>query len=195
MFFIGMNPTVFCDICSMNIVLMGYMGSGKTAVGRRLAALLQREFIDLDALIEQRLESTISEIFEQKGVVYFRKYESEILREICGRQGNAVIALGGGTPIYGDNLKWINDSDFNLSIYLKISIQPLVKRLWPKRHHRPIIASLSTPEALEEFVRKHLFERTFAYMQAQLVVDVSDLNVDSVANEILNAVQNRIGDY
>jgi shikimate kinase len=195
MLVLGKNPTVFCDICSMNLVIMGYMGSGKSAVGRRLAELLQREFIDLDALIEQRLESTISEIFDQKGAVYFRKYESEILREICGRPGNVVIALGGGTPIYGDNLKWINDSDFNLSIYLKISIQPLVKRLWPERHHRPIIASLGTPEALEDFVRKHLFERTFAYMQAQLVFDVSALDLDSVAKEILNAVQKRIGDY
>ena len=172
----------------MNIVLMGYMGSGKSALGYRIAVMLQREFIDLDELIEQRLELSISQIFEQKGAVYFRKRESEILREVLNAHSDAVIALGGGTPIYGDNLNWINNPALNISVYLKISIQLLVKRLWNERNHRPIIADLSAPEALEEFVRKHLFERTFAYQQAHLVYDVSDLDLDSAALGIITEV-------
>ena len=81
------------------------MGSGKSAVGRQLAMDMGREFVDLDRLIEEQTGRSISEIFDQKGAVYFRKKESEILREVLHSKNTAVIALGGGTPIYGDNLK------------------------------------------------------------------------------------------
>lgn len=182
------NNLTFCDICLMNIVLMGYMGSGKSAVGQHLAALLNRKFVDLDVLIEQQLGLSISEIFEQKGAVYFRKKESEFLQETLTVNREAVIALGGGTPLYGDNLKWINDAALNVSVYLKISVDPLVRRLWEERHHRPIIAHMSSPEMLEEFIRKHLFERTFAYQQAQLIYEVHDLDAISVANGIIKLV-------
>ena len=178
-----------CDICHMNIVLLGYMGSGKSAVGRQLAMDMGREFVDLDRLIEEQTGRSISEIFDQKGAVYFRKKESEILREVLHSKNTAVIALGGGTPIYGDNLKRIKDEKNGLSVYLKIAIEPLVQRLWVERHNRPLIAGISSPEALEEFVRKHLFERAYAYQQAHVQVDVSALDIEQAALVIQNIVQ------
>ncbi len=183
----------FCDICDMNLVLMGYMGSGKTAIGQQLAGLLKREFIDLDALIESQEGLSIKEIFKQKGAVYFRKRESAVLREVMDGHSDLVIALGGGTPIYGDNLKWINNSEINHSIYLKVSLASLVERLWHERHDRPIIAALETPQELEEFVRKHLFERIFTYQQAHTVFDASDMTVLSAANGIISALKTILG--
>lgn len=169
------------------------MGSGKTAIGQQLAGLLQREFIDLDALIESQEGLSIKEIFKQKGAVYFRKCESALLRGVIDDSRDSVIALGGGTPIYGDNLKWINNSDLNHSIYLKVSLRSLLERLWHERHDRPIIAAIETPQELEEFVRKHLFERTFTYQQAHTVFDASDMSVLSAANGIVSVLKNILG--
>jgi len=177
----------------MNIVLLGYMCSGKSAVGRQLAIGMGREFVDLDLLIEEQLGQSISEIFDLKGAVYFRKKESEILREVLNSKNGAVIALGGGTPIYGDNLKWIKDKKNTLSVYLKIAIEPLVQRLWVERHNRPLIAGISSLEALEEFVRKHLFERAFVYQQADVQIDVSDLSVEQAALAVQNIFQKEQG--
>ncbi len=169
------------------------MGSGKTAIGQQLAGLLKREFIDLDALIESQEGLSIKEIFKQKGAVYFRKRESAVLREVMDAHSDLVIALGGGTPIYGDNLKWINNSEINHSIYLKVSLASLVERLWHERHDRPIIAALETPQELEEFVRKHLFERNFTYQRAHTVFDASDMTVLSAANGIISALKTILG--
>jgi len=177
----------------MNLVLMGYMGSGKSAVGQCLGAYLHRDFIDLDQRIEEMEGLTISEIFEKKGVVYFRKRESEILRQTLHDSKCSVIALGGGTPIYGDNLKWINDAKLNFSVYLKIAVESLVSRLWQERSHRPIIAEVPSPEDLEEFVRKHLFERAFIYQQAHLVYEVADSDVASIAKGIIEASKEALG--
>lgn len=165
------------------------MGSGKSAIGGRLANLMGLEFIDLDLLIEQQIGKSISEIFDQKGAVYFRKKETEILKQVLNSKNSAVIALGGGTPVYGDNLKWINDSKSCLSVYLKISVKPLVQRLWSERLKRPLIAGLATPEELEEFIRKHLFERAFVYQQAHCQIDVSDMDLEQAALAVQDAVQ------
>lgn len=188
----GTTNSAFYDICLMNLVLMGYMGSGKSAVGRQIAVLLQRPFIDLDLLIEQRMGLSITEIFEQKGAVFFRKREAEILSEVINTHSDAVIALGGGTPIYGNNLNVINDTTKNYSVYLKIAIEPLIKRLWIERQNRPLIADIKTPEALEEFVRKHLFERTYTYQKAHKVFEVDALDIDKVAEGIIAAFRDHL---
>lgn len=170
---------------------MGYMGSGKSAIGQCIASLMQREFVDLDKVIEQSVGLSIPEIFEQKGAIYFRKRESEILRQLMSSSSESIIALGGGTPIYGDNLTLINDPVKNFSVYLKISIEPLVQRLWSDRHHRPIIAGINSIEDLEDFVRKHLFERTFVYQQADLVFDVSEMALEPAAARIIASFTER----
>ena len=95
----------------MNIVLLGYMGCGKTTVGIRLSKLINKKFIDLDQFIELTYNQKIQDIFLTRGEVYFRKIESECLNALMLKYNNAVISLGGGTICYSNNLELINNSN------------------------------------------------------------------------------------
>ena len=169
----------------MDIYLMGYMGSGKTTVGALLSSHLNYNFIDFDDYITQREGRSISEIFEAKGEIYFRKKEAFYLNELLNTEteGAKVIALGGGTPCYGTNLQQIKDRDV-VTVYLNIGVKLLTKRLWNEREGRPVISGQTSYEALEEFVRKHLFERGFYYNQASQVVKIVDQDPETIAQEI-----------
>ncbi|MBL7472517.1 shikimate kinase [Robertkochia sediminum] len=160
------------------IVLLGYMGSGKSTAGKELAELLKVQFIDFDDFIEEKEQKTITEIFQQKGEVYFRKKERMYLQELLQSKPNAVIALGGGTPCFGDNMQLLLESDAKV-VYLKAKIDTLTKRLMAGKSHRPIISHLPDSD-LEEFVRKHLFERNFFYLQAPVKIDVDELSTEEV---------------
>ena len=104
---------------------MGYMGSGKSAVGKRLAALKSLSFIDLDEYIESQEKNTISQIFEQVGELYFRKKERFYLEKLLYKDPQAVISLGGGTPCYFDNIDFVVQKKDILSLYLKTSPKTL----------------------------------------------------------------------
>lgn len=152
----------------MKIVLVGYMGSGKTTVGKLLAKDLNLSFIDLDTYIEQSESMTIPQLFESKGEIYFRKKEYVYLKEILAEQNNFVLSTGGGTPCYGDNMKAIIQETEN-NFYLKVSLPGLVERLSKEKSERPLIKD--TPdEDLPEFIGKHLFERSFYYSQSNHIV-------------------------
>ena len=179
--------SLICDICFVNIILIGYMGCGKTTIGQRLAALLGRDFYDLDQVIESHYGASISTIFKEKGTVYFRKLEAKVLGDLLEHQTDVVVATGGGTPVYGDNMSLINDAKKNRCVYLKVDNEVLIQRLWKQRQHRPLIASISAINDLEEFVRKHLFERTFTYEMAQLKIDVTDFDANRAAQAIKQA--------
>lgn len=156
----------------MNIYLLGYMGSGKSTVGKQLAAQIGYDFIDFDAYICDKEQMTIPEIFEKKGEIYFRKAESKYLETLLDSvQGKLVVALGGGTPCYGNAMDLLKKSE-NQTIYLNLPFKVLANRLWTERTTRPLVASIDTYEALEDFVRKHLFERGFYYNQAQTVIKI-----------------------
>src|SRR5690606_28313689 len=101
----------------MNIILQGYMGSGNSTVAVKLASTLHFQHIDLDQLIESHENLSVTEIFSLKGEIYFRKLESHLLNSVLSRQTNFVLALGGGTPCYGNNLDAIKNG--GVSIYLK----------------------------------------------------------------------------
>lgn len=163
------------------------MGCGKTTIGQRLAALLGRDFYDLDQVIESHYGASISTIFKEKGTVYFRKLEAKVLGDLLEHQTDVVVATGGGTPVYGDNMSLINDAKKNRCVYLKVDNEVLIQRLWKQRQHRPLIASISAINDLEEFVRKHLFERTFTYEMAQLKIDVTDFDANRAAQAIKQA--------
>ncbi len=156
----------------MKIVLVGYMGSGKSTLGSLLADSLELPFIDLDSYIESSLGLSIQEIFDQKGPIFFRKQERLALEELLKTSDSFVLATGGGAPCYGDNMAFINAHSDQL-IYLKLSVQALLERLTPEKSHRPLIAHLEGA-TLEEFIRKHLFERAFYYNQAHLVQSVEN---------------------
>ncbi|AXT60495.1 shikimate kinase [Aquimarina sp. AD10] len=169
----------------MNIVLMGYMGSGKSLIGNKLADKMKLEYLDLDDYIENQEKNTISKIFEEKGEIYFRKQESRYLKEVLEKQNNSVISLGGGTPCFAGNLEIIKESEKAKSIYLKTSLDQLTKRLFAERDKRPLISHLSTVDLLNDFIRKHLFERSFYYNQADHNIITDDREPDQISEEII----------
>ena len=163
---------------------MGYMGSGKTTLGRQLAQQLKLPFQDLDSLIEERQGLRVSEIFSDRGEIQFRRLESLILKEVLDQGNPMVLALGGGTPCYGENLQLLQQEGV-LNIYLKLSVAALFDRLRVRKSTRPLIAHLND-EQLEEFIRKHLFERQYYYNQANCVVDMDELSNAQGVERIVN---------
>ncbi|AVR43924.1 shikimate kinase [Christiangramia fulva] len=168
----------------MKIFLLGYMGSGKSTVGRLLAEQLSFEFLDLDQAIELQENIPVSTIFQKKGELYFRKQERKLLEWIIAKD-KAVISLGGGTPCYGDNLDLIKDAKDSKTVYLKMSVQQLTDRLEKEKEQRPLISHLDKKEELEEFIRKHLFERGFYYSQSELIINCDNKKPQEIVDEIV----------
>lgn len=171
---------------TQKIILLGYMGSGKTTVGKELARLLPSTLIDLDRQIEIFENKTISEIFDEKGVIYFRKVERAVLEKILKLDQCAIISLGGGTPCYFDNMDYLNSFENAATIYLDVSIPTLVSRLSPEKDKRPLLNNLSTSEDLTEFIGKHLFERRPYYRKAQYHLSVQSETAAEIALKIKN---------
>jgi shikimate kinase len=166
----------------MKIVLVGYMASGKSAIGRILSEKLNIQFIDLDSYIEDREQLSISKIFETKGEIYFRKKEGDCLHELLNLNESFVLALGGGTPCYGNNMDFIANK--SSSFYLKASIDTIFKRLKNETSQRPLVAAIGA-ENLKEYIAKHLFERAPYYERAHHTVLVNNKNVGQIIDEIL----------
>ena len=165
----------------MIISLIGYMGSGKSTTGIDLAKTLGYEFIDLDHYIEEKYLLSVTEIFNQYGELGFRKREREALHEVLNKT-NIVLSLGGGTPVYYDNMDVINQN--SISFYLRLPVYYLAKRLENKKHKRPLIAHLTNDE-LTEFIAKHLFERNHYYNQANHIISITSQSPSEVLNQIM----------
>lgn len=168
----------------MEIVIMGYMGSGKSTIGKYISKKNNLNFIDLDNYIEQREKLSIKEVFSQKGEIYFRIKEAFYLKEILDSKKNYVLSLGGGTPCYGTNIGLIKESNA-LSFYLKGSIQTLIQRLRNEKESRPLIASLND-EQLLEYIGKHLFERAPFYEQASFKIAINNKSVKEIAEDFIS---------
>jgi len=166
----------------MNIVLLGYMGSGKSTVGRLLADRLGFNFIDLDEYIEHLERMTIPLIFEGKGEIYFRKKESQYVSKALNENKKVVLSLGGGTPCYGKNMEDILELTDKV-FYLKLSVNGLAKRLLDEKVDRPMIKEIADDD-LTEFIGKHLFERSIFYQKANYTIDCEGKEPDSIASEI-----------
>lgn len=169
----------------MIVVLIGYMGSGKSTIGKELATILNCEFLDLDDYISNQENLSIPELFQTKGEIYFRKKETQYLKDIITTKDNTVIALGGGTPCYGDNMSLLLSGSNLKLFYLKLSIPNLVERLFKERENRPLISHVSSKEDLQEFIGKHLFERSQYYNQASYKINADDKSQQEVLEEIL----------
>ena len=165
----------------MKIVLLGYMASGKSAIGRIVAKENKMCFIDLDDFIEEKEKLSILEIFEQKGEIYFRKKEGEYLIELLNLSENYIISLGGGTPCYGNNMEEIIKK--SISFYLNASINTIFNRIKNETSKRPLVASLGV-DNLKEYIAKHLFERRPFYEKATHSIVVNDKNINEIALEI-----------
>tara|TARA_B100000886_G_scaffold48546_1_gene29936 strand:- start:709 stop:1224 length:516 start_codon:yes stop_codon:yes gene_type:complete len=166
----------------MNIILTGYMGSGKTEIGAKLSKKLRMKCIDLDQYIEDQEGFSVTKLFEKKGDIYFRKIESKYLNEII-KKDNIILSIGGGTPCYHKNYKIFN-SDNNISFYLKHSRKNLSKRLFSIKKNRPLISKFESEENLLEFISKHLFERELYYSMAKNTVNCDDKSIDQIIDLI-----------
>lgn len=165
------------------IVLIGYMGSGKTTIAKLLSEKLHIVPSDLDEIIEEKTNLPITAIFEQKGEVYFRKQEHMLLKELLSQKGDLILSLGGGTPCYANNHELINQEGV-VSIYLKASIETLFGILNLAKNNRPLIAALEG-EQLKEFIAMHLFERSFYYNHATHKVVIDNKTPEATADEII----------
>ena len=170
----------------MKVILLGYMGSGKSTVGRLLGEQLGIPFLDLDAVIEQQEATTIPQIFSEKGEIHFRKLEHNILLDLLASPDSFILALGGGTPCYSGNMSAILQVTPAV-FYLKMNIPSLVIRLIPEKANRPLISHVPDEE-LPEFIGKHLFERSPFYEQAPFVLNANEKSAAELVKEIQGLV-------
>ena len=158
----------------MRIYLIGYMASGKSNLGRLLANKLGFNFIDLDYLFEERYRISVLDFFEKYDESAFRKIERSLLLETLVHD-NAVISTGGGTPCFFDNMALIKQS--GLSVYISWSIPGLVERLKMVRRKRPLLKDVP-PDDLQDKVTEQLTSREVYYLQADLVIDGKDPDLE-----------------
>ena len=162
--------------------LIGFMGSGKTHWGKIWAAKHKIAFIDLDEAVETAERKTVAEIFESKGEPYFRDVEAQILKRFTFL-GNTIIACGGGTPCFNDNMEWMNKR--GTTIYITCTPEEILRRLKnTQRKKRPLLNKLNQAELLF-FIEQKLKERQPFYGQAKVVLANSKITENTFANHIM----------
>ena len=154
------------------IILVGYMGSGKTTVGKALSKATGMMFYDLDWYIESRMRKSVSQIFAEKGEEGFRKIEYNMLHEVAEFE-DVIISCGGGTPCFFDNMDYLNQQGD--VVYLKASPETLYKHLLMAKVERPLLKDKS-PEELIAYITEHLKGRAPFYEKAKHVLDVNVLD-------------------
>lgn len=160
------------------------MASGKTTVAALLAKASGIGYIDLDEIIEKEQGKTIDELFKQGGELMFRKIEHNVLKNIMEQDNEVIVSLGGGTPCYAGNHEFLQRDDV-ISVYLKAEIGELAKRIRKQQKSRPVLDGLNDNE-LEDFIAKHLFDRSYFYYKAGHVINVDGKTAEMVANEIMS---------
>lgn len=167
------------------IVLTGYMGSGKSTLAPLLAQAAGLPHLDLDQVIEQSEGLSVHEIFHSKGEVYFRKAEHSMLKDILRETRGFVLSTGGGTPCYAGNHELLKEKDI-ISVYLKTSVGELHRRLREDgMGSRPLLTALNEEEQ-QEYIAKHLFDRSYYYMQAKHIVQTDGKSPENLVNEIMS---------
>ena len=151
------------------IILIGYMGAGKTTVGKALSKEMDIPFYDLDWYIESRMRKTVSQLFAERGEEGFRKIEHNMLHEVAEFE-NVILSCGGGTPCFFDNIDYMNQQGD--VVYLKASPEVLYKHLLMGKTDRPLLKG-KTPEELIAYIREQLAYREQFYSKARNIIDVS----------------------
>ncbi len=171
----------------MLIFLVGYAGSGKSSLGRRLARELGVGFIDTDKLIEQSEGATIADIFYYEGEEYFRRAERGVVERLVAEGFSGVVATGGGLATWGDNMSLIGSA--GLTVYLRRSPEQILGRLSSYgREKRPMFRG-RTDEELLEFMHRQMAEREPYYLKSQLVVECSAISDDEAVRVIAERVK------
>lgn len=169
----------------MIVFLVGFMGCGKSTIGRRLASRIGYDFLDLDRAVEQRAGMTVAEIFSRYGEEAFREMEREELL-LVGKAQRLVVATGGGAPCYLDNMDRMRQA--GLTVYFRMSPARLVTRLARGRERRPKISGMDDMQ-LQAYVQDALRVREPVYQQASLVIDCDGVGDDYIASHIVRYLQ------
>lgn len=164
------------------IFFIGFMGCGKTRLGKKIANKYNRPFIDMDALIEEQTGQTISQLFAKLGETGFREIERQTLQN-SNFPSNAIVSTGGGAPCFYDNLAWMNQH--GLTIFLDTPIPILASRLMSAKAERPLILGKSYEELIE-FISLKLQERRPFYQQAKIVITKADVTPEMVVEAMAN---------
>ncbi|MFI3328259.1 MAG: shikimate kinase [Rikenellaceae bacterium] len=170
----------------MKLFLIGYMGCGKSTIGRKLSAKIGYDLVDTDHLIEEREGMSVGDIFEKFGEARFREMERNVLDELIKSDKPCIVSTGGGLPLFGDNMEVMNGA--GLTIYLHRTAENIASRLSAAgRYKRPKLRGLSDEE-LVAFMSKNIAERKPTYMKANCVVEAVPMNDD----EILAFIESRM---
>lgn len=167
----------------MKVYLIGYMGSGKTTIGKKVAEKLQWQFLDMDEIIEKRYEMEVADIFRLYGEGEFRGAEQDVLQELSSVD-NVIISTGGGAPCFFDNMDQMKRT--GMTIYINLTPTVLAERLLATNlGSRPILAQLKKEE-LEKFIAENLSKRNSFYTQAQHQISGTD---EEIVNNVMQIVQ------
>ena len=172
----------------VRIFLTGYMGAGKTTLGKAFARQMNISFIDLDWYIEERFHKTVGELFTERGETGFRELERSMLHEVAEFE-NVVISTGGGAPCFFDNMEFMNGA--GQTVYLKVSVEELAKRLELCKSTRPILKGRSGDE-LKAFIAESLEKREPFYSKASIVFDAEEMMTDQDVYKISQELATRL---
>lgn len=167
------------------IFMSGFMGAGKSTHGKQLAKELGYHFIDLDSYIETKYNKSIVDIFQELGEEEFRKLETMTLTDCIENNIKTIIALGGGTPCFSNNLDLLKKS--GLLVYLQLDAKALYTRLEKAKFTRPLLEGKQKQE-LENYIADLLKQREPFYKQAQLIVDGSNIDMNELKKSVLEKV-------
>ncbi len=167
----------------MRVFLIGFMASGKSSVGKKLAKKVDLPFVDLDDYIEEKYNATIRLLIYEKGMDVFREIEKNSLDELIHKYENVLISTGGGTPCYFDNMSLMNSK--GKTIYLEVDIPTLVDRLMHSKKDRPLIWG-KTREDLTVYAKDLLSKRQPDYEKAQLTVKGKNVKIESLVELVKN---------
>lgn len=172
------------------IFLVGYMGCGKSTLGRKLARRLDAEFVDTDARVEEHEGASVADVFRYEGEERFREIEREVLEAAIRQDDSAVISTGGGLPTWNDNMECMNRTGF--TVYLRRTPEQIARRLSPYgRQKRPRLRGLNDEE-LVAFMTRDMAAREPFYAKAALTVECGAMTDDEIGNFILDAFHERI---
>ncbi|NTS41538.1 shikimate kinase [Flavisolibacter sp. BT320] len=168
----------------MKIFLIGFMGCGKTHWGRELSQKLQIPFFDLDSLIEEREGKSITAIFAEMGEEYFRMLEKDVLYLITESHESFVMATGGGTPCFFNNIDYMKSR--GTAVWINTSVDSLHSRLVKEKEKRPLISSISDDE-LRGYIIKKYADRKIFYQQAQVILNEEDVTLERLIEKTFHA--------
>ncbi len=167
------------------IFLLGYMGAGKTTVGKVLSKRMNLSFIDLDYYIEGRYHKNIRDLFTEKGESAFREIEKRLLHEVSTFE-DVIISTGGGTPCFFDNMDFM--LQMGTTVYLKVSIEELANRLEINKHTRPVLKDRNGEE-LKQFIAENLEKRKSFYEKSKIIFDaekmMTELDIEKISDDLM----------